>query len=64
VQYVKSLGLQEEAMHGQLDLMQRRNSTLQKVALLKIDTNTLAIQMSIEETDEELPTATDKVTKA
>jgi hypothetical protein len=42
VRYVKSLELRNEALHGKLDVMQRRNDTLQKIALSKVDTITLS----------------------
>jgi hypothetical protein len=48
VQYVRALERQNEALHGQLDVMQRRNNTLQKIALSKVDTT-----VSVEEIDEE-----------
>lgn len=35
VQYVRALELQNEALMGQLDVLQRRNHTLQKIALSK-----------------------------
>jgi hypothetical protein len=35
VQYVRALELQNETLHGQLDVIQRRNHTLQKIALSK-----------------------------
>jgi Helix-loop-helix DNA-binding domain len=53
VQYVKSLELQNEALHGRLDVMQRRNNTLQKIALSKVHTNAPAMTISVEELDEE-----------
>lgn len=48
VQYVRALERQNEALHGQLDVMQRRNNTLQKIALSKVDTT-----VSVEEIDDE-----------
>jgi hypothetical protein len=48
VQYVKSLELEHEALHGRLDVMQRRNNTLQKIALSKADTNTPATLRTME----------------
>lgn len=35
VQYVKALELQNQVLHGELNVMQRRNHTLQKIALSK-----------------------------
>lgn len=52
VQYVKALELRNEVLHGQLDVMQRRNNTLQKIALSKVDTNTMA-GGSVEEIDDD-----------
>jgi hypothetical protein len=40
VRYVRALELQNEALHGQLDVMQRRNHTLQKIALSKHEHST------------------------
>ena len=40
VQYVRALELQKRALHGQLDVMQRRNHTLQKIALSKYEPST------------------------
>ena len=51
VQYVKALERQNEALHGQLDVMQRRNNTLQKIALSKVDT-----MVSVEEVDDQVGT--------
>jgi hypothetical protein len=53
VQYVKSLELQNEALYGRLNVMQRRNNTPQKIALSKVDTNAPATTISLEELDEE-----------
>lgn len=44
VQYITSLKLQNEILQGQLDVMERRNNILQKIALSKVDTNTPAAQ--------------------
>jgi len=40
VQYVRALELQNEALHGQLDVMQRRNHTLEKIVLSKHEHST------------------------
>jgi len=48
VQYVKSLELENEGLHGRLDVMQRRNNTLQKIALSRADTNAPATSINIE----------------
>lgn len=53
VQYVKLLELRNKALHRQLDVMQRRNDTLQKIALSKVDTNMPVTHMYMDETDEE-----------
>ena len=53
VQYVKTLELQNTALHGQLDNIQRRNSTLQKIALSKVNMYTFATTVASEEADQE-----------
>lgn len=47
VQYVKSLELQNEVLHGKLDVMQRRNKALQRIALSKVNTNKPATTMAV-----------------
>lgn len=59
VQYVKTLELRNEALHGRLDVMQRRNVTLQKIALSKADTNTPASEAAGEEPSHRVQNSTE-----
>lgn len=52
VQYVKALERQNEALHGQLDVMQRRNNTLQRIALSKVETTASVEENADEDGDE------------
>jgi hypothetical protein len=45
--------LEMEALHGRLDVMQRRNVTLQKIAMSKASTNTPATSTYMEKMEEE-----------
>jgi hypothetical protein len=54
VQYVRALERKNEALHGQLDVMQRRNNTLQKIALSKVDTTVAVEEMEDEDHGEEV----------
>jgi hypothetical protein len=53
VRYVKSLELRNEALHGKLDVMQRRNDTLQKIALSKVDMITPPTDEATDELEQE-----------
>ena len=53
VQHVKALELQNQTLHGQLDVMQRRNNTLQKIVLSKADASTPAPSISVDEINAE-----------
>jgi Helix-loop-helix DNA-binding domain len=53
VQYVKSLELRNEALHGKLSVIRRRNYTLQKIALSKVDTSHPPEDEAFEELDTE-----------
>jgi hypothetical protein len=52
VQYVKSLELENEGLHGRLRVMKRRNYTLQQIALSKTDTRAPVTSIKLE-TDQE-----------
>lgn len=53
VEYVKSLELRNEALHGKLDIMQRRNDTLQRIALSKVDISNPPKDEGLEGIDQE-----------
>ena len=53
VHYIQELELENEAFHGKIDVIQRQNKTLQKIALYKINTNALPIIMDDMDIDEE-----------
>jgi hypothetical protein len=55
VQYVRSLKLRNEALDRRLDVMQKRNDTLQRIALSKLDTSLPPKDEAMEELDQEEP---------
>ena len=53
VHYVRALTHRNEALHAQLGVMQRRNNTLQKIALSKVDTNAPPTKAAIDKPEQQ-----------